>query len=72
MFVRIDIRFEILSFTHPLEVVMLFGPENSKVITITTVYTFYLNLKLFQKKYFLKLQVFQGLGIGFPSRSSNL
>jgi hypothetical protein len=72
MFVRIDIRFEISSFTHLLEVVMLFGPKNSKVNTVAAVYTFYLNLKLFQKKYFLKLQVFQSLGIGFPSRSSNL
>ena len=65
-----DIWFEIPSFTHPLEVVMLFGlvyglkflplltllevvmlfgPENSKVNTIATIYTFYWNLKIFKR-----------------------
>ena len=48
-FVRIEIWFEMSSFTHPLEVVMLFGLENSKVNTIAAIYTFYLNLKLFKR-----------------------
>ena len=40
------IRFEIPSFTHPLEIVMLFGPKNLNTIMVAIVYTFYWNLKL--------------------------
>jgi hypothetical protein len=70
--VRFVIWFEIPSFTHPLEVVMLFGPENFEGDYYCHSLYILLEFKAFQKKYFLKLQVFQGLGIGFPSRSSNL
>ena len=41
--------FEILSFTHPLEVVILFDPEISKTKVIITKHTLYLSFVFFKR-----------------------